>query len=646
MSRKRKGITPKPIEQDLPAQKLRMQVLSSESKFDPQTYEYDESFIPGDPNKFHSVHTIPELMECLDRNESVEAEGTFLEANSEGVYRYRKFSSKAEIKEAWKANAKVKKFREAKIKEGSDSFATAGGGFGGAVGANAGLVGDDFLPLLGGPFNKQLYLTDYLRMQAACFEEYNHHPFAKAIIHITRDFVLGGGFSVECDDPKAFALWKAFEDANRLDELMESIVVEGSLYGENMIWWLPNQETFISYQDLEGQEPKKGIIPRIRLIDPSTCWEIVTFPEDIKRVLYYQLVFPTQYQIYTGSVAGKPVPTSKFVMQQIPAQDMMHFKYNAVSNEKRGRSDLFAILGYLKWVKDVVNYKLISLKKQAAWTEDISVEGSQTDVDNLAQSLANLGEFEPAGSRFIHTSKIVRQYMANQGSGGTGDDSTLMQGINMIAVGAQIPVSYFGLQSAHGGGSTRASAIVGTEPVAKKFERRQEEVRRIIKAIWKKFQDNYGIKGAECKVNFPEIITQDSSQKIKDIKLIEDSKYISRRTAAIMAAKEAGVDDYDYDAELDLIKQEEPQPLAPTVISPLTAPSATTPAQGSGQSPAQPKTPSPSLGNVGKSSSASNNSDSKAVPPAPKLGASSQSSPRKPSALTKNDRRAVVMRDK
>ncbi len=568
MSRRRREV-PQPIVQDLGERKQALRVLATQATFDPNSFLFDDRFKAGGPD-FRSVHTVPEIMACLEANPSVQAEGIFIEASSKGNYHYRKLNNREQIRETWDKNKRIRNFREAKFREDS---------WGSSAGSNAGLVGDDYIPLLGGPFNKQPYLYDYLRAHAYCFHEYHHHPFARATVHITRDFVLGRGYRVDCEDDRALALWRAFEEVNRLEEMMEDIVKEGSIYGENLIWWLPNQEVYIGYQDRPGQQPAKGIIPRIRMVDPSTCWEIVTYPEDITRVLFYQLVFPTQYQIYTCVDKGSPVPTSKFIMQQIPAADMMHFKYNCVSNEKRGRSDLFPVLGYLKWLRDCVNYKLISLKKQSAWTEDIVVEGSQADVDQITAAFKAMGEFEPAGSRFVHTDKIKREYLANQGKSG-GKDETLEWGINMIAAGVQIPVTYYGLS--HSAGQTRASAIVGTEPVAKKFERRQKEVGRIIKAMWRRFQDQYGIAGAECEVTFPEIITQDRAAKLKDIKFVEDCGYISRETAAPLAAKELDLDKYEYDEEKAKIDAEEDPPIRPTLVAPLTAPATAPPASSAG----------------------------------------------------------------
>ena len=590
---KKKEIEPSIIQESHHEKKerLAMKVINDNSFFNPDDYIFDDKFRPGNTSDFSTVHTIPEMIACLEDNKDIESEGIFLEVNSQGVYRYVRMNSKAKILEAWKNNSRVKKMRECRVHESRlKEQGSAGGGYGTGPGYNAGLVGDDYVPQLGGPFSKQQYLYDYLRTQAYAFQEYHHHPLARAVVHITRDFVLGRGYRIDSEDKKALALWKAFEKANNLQKLMEHIVTEGSVDGETMIWWLPNQDIYVNYQERPGQEPAQGKIPRIRLLDPSTCWEIVTFPEDINRVLFYWMIFPTQYQIRTGSYAGQPVPTAKFIQQQLPADDVMHFKYNCFSNEKRGRPDLFPVLGYLKWVRDCINYKLIALKKQAAWTEDISVEGSQADVDNLTQSLFNLGEFEPAGSRFIHTSKIKREYLANQ-HGSAGDESTLAQGISMIAAGTQIPVSYFGLEKS--AGQTKASAIVGTEPVAKKFERRQLEVQRILQAMWDRFQEKYGVPEAECRISFPEIISQDSSQKLKDIKFAEDCGYISRKTAAPLAAKEmGGLDNYDYEQEKVDIDAEQPGPIDQTLTSPLTAPAAQTASKGGGTSAATPSSSS------------------------------------------------------
>lgn len=551
---------------------LRMKLLMTGLDVNKE-YEIDDRWRPARGNDFRDVHSMAELHNYVANNKDAQVEGIFIEANQKRQYRYKRINGRDRFLEAWKGNAKVKRIRE------FDSFSNDT--FGGDAGSNTGLVGDDFVPLMGGPFNKQPYIYDYLRAHAWCFHEYHHHPFARAIVHMTRDFVLGGGFRVDSDDKKALALWQAFAEVNNLEKMAEDMVMGAVRDGEVMVWWLPHMKVGIDYKTTNPLElAQKGLLPRIRLVDPSTVWDIITPPEDIERPIAYQQVFPTQYQIYTRSDADKAsVAGAKFIMQQIAAQDMQHHKFNCTPGEKRGRSALYPSLSYLKRLRDCVNYQLIALQKQAAWCEDITVEGSQTDVDQLQQDIQNLGEFAPAGSSFIHTAKIKRQYLANAMGSGGGSSEIFDWCVNMIAVSQNIPVSYFGLVKS--AGQSRASAIVGTEPVAKKFEQDQKGQARIYKALWRKFQDDYGVKGSECEITFPEIITQDRSAKIKDLKLAEDCGYISKKRAATMVAKEFDIDEYDFDEEQSTIAAEPPkeQPVLPNLTAPLTSPAANAGAQ-------------------------------------------------------------------
>jgi hypothetical protein len=76
-------------------------------------------------------------------------------------------------------------------------------------------------------------------------------------------------------------------------------------------------------------------------------------------------------------------------------------------------------------------------------------------------------------------------------------------------------------------------------------------------------------------VTFPEVIVQDRSAKIKDIKIAEDCGYISKERAANMVSKELGITEFEYNDEKEKIDAEGALgPVLPNMISPLTAPSA------------------------------------------------------------------------
>jgi len=528
-------------------------------------YEYDFKFKPwqiGDAPE--SIHSIPCLMRYLesDENALIDANQHYMAPNRKLIKRHG--MNRESLLEAWNRGNKITRFRESVDYFQDDQYDYYGNS-----------IGQDFVPLLGGPFSKQLYyFPDFIKMHQEAFFSVNHDPVAKRIIHTHRQFTMGKGFRVDCEDKGALALLMAFFEANDFYRMMDDVATEFPTYGEVMVYWLPDNQANLTYR-LPEEEIPRAILPRVRLIDPSTIWEIVTFPEDIKRVIFYQQVFPTQYQIYTGGV----VPSMKFIYDQIPADLIMHFKKNCVSNEKRGRSDLVQILGYLKRLRDSVNYNLVRQIKDSAWCIDTTIEGSQADITAYINSQNALGPLPPAASEFVHTKKVQREYLNNSSGAGSGNFSTFEWTLSMIAMGSGLPISYFGTHIQ--GGSTRAGAIVATEPVAKMFEEDQKIYENIILKISDRFLKWAGYKNVKVEVSFPEIITQDRSQKIKDLALAESQGWISRERAAEIAAKEMGITDFDFQGEVETIKTEQKtmpvaQPISPDATdTPLSTSSIT-----------------------------------------------------------------------
>jgi hypothetical protein len=551
----------------------RVGLLKSKITFDEKKYEYDYGFKSADVNNFQEIHTTAEMVAHLERHKKVQLDAKVMGFAADGSREVRTIS-RDKFTEHFKSksNAKFKEF---------DSF-------GRDFTNSSHLVGQDFVPLLGGPFYKQnYYYADYIRAHAQAFYSYHHDPAGKAIIDIITNFVMGKGFRVDSPDRKALMLWRAVERANSLQEMMRQFCRELAIYGENMVWKLPkgngNPQSRITYNLPADEAPPEGLLPRYRLVDPSNIVEIVTYPEDITRKLLYVWLTPTQYQLYTGSGKGADVqPSSKFIYRQIPANEMLHYQINCVSNEKRGRSDFYPVLGYMKRLRDAVNYGMISAQKQSAWAIDTTVDGNAADINLYKQSAEQLGTIPQAGSEFIHSKKVTRTFLSNS-LGKSGQHEIFEWCWSMIAAGVGIPVSYFGTHMS--GGQTRASALVATEPVAKKFEMRQEVMRDVIRDIWDDVMRYFGIE-ADCEITFPEIITQDRSAKLKDLALAETQLWFSKKRVAETAAKEFGYTDYEYDEENKEIESDPPPPQP--MMSPLGAPPAiprSTPADGQGANP-------------------------------------------------------------
>jgi hypothetical protein len=65
-----------------------------------------------------------------------------------------------------------------------------------------------------------------------------------------------------------------------------------------------------------------------------------------------------------------------------------------------------------------------------------------------------------------------------------------------------------------------------------------------------------GLGAVECEVTFPEIITADKSQKLKDIAFAKVEGFISHERAANMAAKELNITEFDFEVEKRVIAEE------------------------------------------------------------------------------------------
>lgn len=545
----------------------RVRVLANSVTYS-EGWEPDHAYQRANPSNPMAVHTIDELVECLEQNKDIKLEARVLATNkTRGERGYAKLNARQFCEHAKNVSTE----RTQKLRESVDYFAQ-----GDADGWSSSIVGGpDFVPLMGGPFYKQLYYFDYIRMHSAAFYAYNHDPMAKAIVQTMRDFTMSREWKLEFKSQEQQAVWDAFVEVNNLYSRMDQLALEMSIYGETFIWWLPNNETKIAYRVQPGQQPAKGLLPRIRLVDPSCFWEIVTFPEDIERVLYYQWVAPTQYQTYSGNEAGKTVGISKFIVQQIPADQIQHYKVNSVSNEKRGRSDLFPVLGFLKRLRDTVDYSIIAMQKAAAWCIDTEVQGSQQDLDDYVASQQQIGPIAPAGSEFVHSDKVKREYLSHASNSSKGGASAAFDWcLSMIAAGSRIPLQYLGTHLS--GAQTRASAIVATEPVAKLFEGRQNVYKRVLTEMANKLFKELKLSKPEFRCIFPELVVQDRSQKLKDLAVAEDAGWLSRKRAAEIAAKELGIQDYNWETEQAAISQDSFRPLEP-LTAPGIAPDAAPP---------------------------------------------------------------------
>jgi hypothetical protein len=391
------------------------------------------------------------------------------------------------------------------------------------------------LPGFFGPGSRQMTLFDVLDAQRKCFEAATRNPIGKRVCKIIPQFVLARGVKGTHTDPAYQKAWNEFTKSQGMSMRIKTVLRELVIYGE----------VFMRYFNLPD-----GLA--VRSLDPSTIWEIVTNPDDIEEVYYYHQQYVTLHQnIVASPLNGKNVlPASTLVIRQVPGSDIDHFKINATSHEKRGRSELYAILAWLVRFRDFVNDRVVLNKMRAMFALDVAVDGGALDLAAAEQQFATP---PGSGSVLIHNKKVEVEFKnANTNANESKTDSEMI--LKIIAVGAGVSEQFLGVSYS----TNRAGALIQTEPDVKNFE----DYREITEAILSKAADRVAkskrlpATDVGMEFTFPSIASEDRSAKVKDIALAEAMDYFSKARAASMVAREFDVTNFDHEQEQAQIRSE------------------------------------------------------------------------------------------
>lgn len=436
-----------------------------------------------------------------------------------------------------KIEAGINRLREAKMIEGEFDTDSLTGPY------DSGQY-TEYAPTYAGPFNKQLYQHDYLTMHARAFEAKNHNPLAKRIIDLLAQYALGRRFKVRIKDEAKKEAWETFERENKIiHRLSKYWIKEYLTYGELMI----DKAVWLS-------------------TDPSTVLDIITDPDDISKVYYYHQSYPTAYQTFTGlAVPGAPAgakkaKTMEYIIRQIPAKQMIHIKMNVVSQEKRGRTILFPVLGWLKRIRDLYNAAVLKKQVESCFIFDDKITGSAADVNAHAALYATIPR---PMSVFVHNESIERKPMGSGVAGSGASDQTADDIIGLIATAIGIPKPFFNVMSA--GSSSRVGGLVGAEPFEKVIEDLQADVEHLLLEIAEEVIEDAGLsyEPGDVEFIFPSVTKDTTTETLKNVAAAETMGWFDHQMASEMAAAELNVTGYDYKEAQDARKkyqEENPNP--------------------------------------------------------------------------------------
>lgn len=358
------------------------------------------------------------------------------------------------------------------------------------------------------------------------WEAGTRNPIGKRITRIIPQFVMGRGVKGSSTDARLNSEWTSFARRNNLKLRLKNTVRELVMFGEVFNRFFRRPEGLVQ-----------------RSLDPSTIWDIVTNPDDIEDVHYYHQQFVVANQMPLSIRPGQLAPTaSTLVIRQIPADEIDHFKINATSSEKRGRSELYAILGWLLRFKEFCNDRVVLNKMRAMFALDVAVDGDASQLSAAEQQFARpLGP----GAVLIHNKAVTVDFKnANNNANEAKTDAEMF--LKIIAVGAGVSEQFLGVSY----NSTRAGALISTEPDVKNFEDYREIVEEMLMRAADRVAKNAGIgASATMEFSFPSLAGEERSAKIKDLAFAEAMDWFTKERAATMAAREFDITNYDFRRE-------------------------------------------------------------------------------------------------
>jgi capsid protein len=266
-------------------------------------------------------------------------------------------------------------------------------------------------------------------------------------------------------------------------------------------------------------------LPTIRFIDPEAIAPtaaapdsqgILTAPDDVETPLHYLRCSP---------VSGE-------LQEMIPADEVLHTRINADSNEKRGTTILAAVLDTLECFDQWLETELHARKLQSSIVLWRKVQGSPQVSTALADAASGNGTAGTRRERFqpgtILTTNHGTEIQFLQPRTNFGDAVPLGRMLLLsIAAGAGLPEF---MLTSDASNANYASTMVAEGPAVKLFQSEQQFFAREFARLWRwVMQDAIerqhlppdALDRVELQWHFPEVISRDRpAERTTDVRLV------------------------------------------------------------------------------------------------------------------------------
>jgi hypothetical protein len=301
------------------------------------------------------------------------------------------------------------------------------------ISPTAGMIdGDDyqFRRLSSGSKFKKRDLTPLQqdRMLEIAWYLFEQNPFARRIITMMTDLVVGEGLGFDAKDPKLLEagekVWK--HPINKLGDRARELHNALSLNGELI---LP-----VAVNDVTG-------VPTIGFIDPYQVERVEMRPDN---------VLVPEYVILKKNPSDIVSPPPIKIIYENPVTgrlegECFYFGVNKLPNSSRGRSDFLPLADWLDLFDQYMFAEVERVRLLSAFVWDLEVQNATPDM--LAQRLNEIGTPQ-AGSVFAHNEN--EKMTALSPSLNATDRSETAKLLTTHIVGSMgMPISWFGWQNAN-----------------------------------------------------------------------------------------------------------------------------------------------------------------------------------------------------
>lgn len=412
---------------------------------------------------------------------------------------------------------------------------------------------------LTGAATRELPMMDQGRAIEVAYWLWKTNPLAKWIIEVVTAFVVAKGLPISCKNEEVKQVLTDFweDPVNRMDIHWENFVRELGVYGEQC--W----PAFVAEQT-----------GRVRLgyIDPAYIDTVFPDPDNVK----------IKVGLTVGSQNGSGQPRRLAIVLDGDIEDFLSpagqelratftdglcfFEtINALTNEMRGSSDLFAVADHLDGYEQFLYDSSEKWAKYNAFYYDITVEGAD---NKKLQEERDLYQPPKNGGAFIHNEKVKSQAVAPEQKAADSAAAARLHR-NHILGSLGLPEHWYG----GGGDVNRATASEMDGPAKKIIASRQEKVKNILEkmcdfVIGQAVRARYlvGVPEDELysyEIQTPEISDKDVAklgtmlqQVSTSLTVAQSQNWISQEEAAKAFAYFLAFVGYEYDPEEDVPAEE------------------------------------------------------------------------------------------